>query len=67
MVPRGARVQEMAHEFEQRLGICLSTAPQDGWTPLHFAASEGHATVVEQLLGAGAHIEAKSLVRGEGG
>ena len=40
-------------------------APQDGYTPLHFAAFKGHETVVKQLLAAGADTEAKDQVSGE--
>ena len=29
-----------------------------GWTPLHKAAGEGHAAVVEQLISAGAKVDA---------
>ena len=36
-------------------------------TPLHLAAKIGHATVVEQLLAAKADVEAKGMVRGQGG
>ena len=41
-------------------------APQRGWTPLHFAAMFGHATVAGQLLAAGADVEAKDTVMGGG-
>ena len=40
-------------------------APQDGHTPLHLAAMKGPASVVEQLLAAGADTEAKDSVSGE--
>ena len=38
---------------------------QDGWTPLHEAAADGHLTVVQALLEAGARLEAMSKVRGD--
>ena len=40
-------------------------APQGEETPLYCAAGEGHSAVVEQLLAAGAAVDAKSEVRGE--
>ena len=40
-------------------------APQGGDTPLHRAAIEGHAAVVEQLLAAGAAVDTKDKVGGE--
>ena len=49
--------------------VCLPDrcrAPQDGDTPLHFAAACGHAAVAEQLLAAKADVEAKDTVMGEG-
>ena len=39
-------------------------APQNGTTPLHWAATRGHVAVVEQLLAAGADKEPKNKVRG---
>jgi ankyrin repeat protein len=46
----------------------MTDAPslQDGETPLHQAASEGHAEVVQMLLDAKADTEAKDTVRGAG-
>ena len=38
-------------------------APQDGWTPLYWAAQEGHAEVVKLLLKAGADVTATDKVR----
>ena len=35
---------------------------QDGWTALHHAAGEGHSTIVEVLLAAGADVKARSKV-----
>ena len=49
--------------------MCLTErccAPQDGFTALHLAAMNGHATVVEQLLAAGAITDAKFGVRRAG-
>ena len=40
-------------------------APQDGQTPLHDATSKGHTAVLEQLLAAGAAVDAKDKVRRE--
>ena len=39
-------------------------APQNGLTPLHFAASFGHVEVARLLLKVGADINAKDPVRG---
>ena len=47
---RGGRLPERCH------------APQCGETPLHRAAQRGHVAVVEQLLAAGAAVEAKDQV-----
>ena len=38
-------------------------APQNGYTPLYYAAIGGHSAVVEQLLAAGAAVDAKHEVR----
>ena len=55
-----------AHSRRER--VCL-TEPcrvlQDGMTPLYQASCHGNATVVEQLLAAGADLEAKDAVSGE--
>ena len=42
-------------------------APQYGYTALHHSAFRGLASVVEQLLAAGAAADAKNEVRGRGG
>ena len=47
------------------IGRCR--APQNGYTPLLLASGHGHAAVVEQLLAAGADIEASDSVSGKRG
>ena len=42
-------------------------APQTGLTPLHLAAHNGRAAVVEPLLAAGAAVDAKDKVSQGGG
>jgi hypothetical protein len=39
-------------------------SPQDGRTPLHFAADHGHMEVLAALIAGKADIEAKTTVRG---
>ena len=49
-----------------RVGVPdLCRSPQSEDTPMHYAAGQGHAAVVEKLLAAGAKLEAKGQVRGE--
>jgi ankyrin repeat protein len=36
---------------------------QYDWAPLHYAAAEGHASVITLLLERGANMEAKTKVR----
>ena len=59
------RGRERTH-LREKQGACLSAAfpLQYGATPLHCAASKGHAAMVEQLLAAEANTEAKIVVRG---
>ena len=55
-----------AHALARRERECLAErcrAPQNGDMPLHRAATNGHAAIVEQLLAAGAVTHAKSKVR----
>ena len=42
-------------------------APQDGWTPLMWAAHQGNLEVARELISKGADIEAKDKVRGAEG
>ena len=44
-----------------------SRVPQNEMTPLHVAATLGHEAVVGALLAAGANIEVRDSVRGQGG
>ena len=39
---------------------------QDNKTPLHWAAFKGYASIVTELIAAGANLEAKDKVRGVG-
>ena len=64
---RGSRGREGRTHLRGGEGCCLPEpcrAPQFGATPLHRAANGGHAAVVEQLLAAGAAVDAKDEVRG---
>jgi hypothetical protein len=36
---------------------------QEGWTPLHFAAQNGHGSVIKALVAAKADVHAKTRVR----
>ena len=42
-------------------------APQNGWTPLMWAAMKGKLEVARELISKGADIEAKNKVRGAEG
>ncbi len=42
---------------------CIPSRAQSDKTPLHYAAGEGHASIVTELLAAGADINAKDEVR----
>ena len=55
--------------MREKQGACLSAAfpLQNGATPLHLAATGGHAAMVGQLLAAGAKTEAEDKVRGQVG
>ena len=62
---RGFRIACL--EAQDDWALTASPATQDEDTPLHCAASKGHAAVAEQLLAAKADVEAKDKVRGQGG
>jgi ankyrin repeat protein len=40
--------------------VSINCSNSDGWTPLHLAASEGHAGLVEILIEYGAIIDARA-------
>ena len=59
-------MQEAAHAL-RRERVCLPErcrTPQNGTTPLHIAAVNDHAAVVEMLLHAGVDKNATDKVRG---
>jgi hypothetical protein len=63
----GAPVREGAHALARRERGCAldrCRTPQDGGPPLHHAAQNGHADVVDKLLAAGAAMDVPSKVRG---
>jgi len=41
-------------------GLHADTLSSNGWTPLHYAAKEGHLSVVELLLDRGADVNART-------
>ena len=48
---------------ERGFACLISDArPQSGWFPLHFAAKNGHPTVIKKLLAAGATTDVKNEV-----
>ena len=74
--PSGIVVQKVAGSGRGRRPLrggergCLPEccrSPQEGGTPLLRAAQAGYAAVVEQLLAAGAAVDAEDKVRGGGG
>ena len=44
------------------LRVIIITIEQDGWTPLHFAAMNGHMGAVEVLVTAGANTQIANKV-----
>jgi hypothetical protein len=69
VVPRGRQVKKGAHAWRRDRVFVPErcSAPQDGDTPLHFAASYGNAASVPKLLTAKAAKAATNRVRGKGG
>ena len=60
-------MREGAHALARREGGCAPDrchTPQDGATPLDFAAQHGHVEVVKTLLAAGAAMNVPDKVRG---
>ena len=43
----------------KKMGAEINVKNNRGWTPLHWAANNGHATIVEYLLTKGAEINVK--------
>ena len=61
---------ETSHDYTPCFSTAVAAAPPSaprrilgarGWTALHYAAVNGHAAVVEQLISAGATVDAANL------
>ena len=64
MLGRVAWVAGGADHHAEWAWLTGSRVVQHGWTPLHFAADNGHEAVIKALVAAKADVRAKERVRG---
>jgi RNA polymerase sigma factor (sigma-70 family) len=57
-ISRGALTSQIAHQDEPATGM------EDGWSPLHWAASVGETSLIDLLVSHGVDVNARSIWRG---